>query len=175
MRNLVGASSYPASGSAIEGVHAITSARVKYMGFGVGGALGNAQFFNTQEELVTVQTIEDYVRITDSNVVAPSSRYLIEVLPQVTANKSFPTNFSIRFTAVISESLISFEGNTSRSNVSVGTSVPISEAGLYISTADAGVKPDLGVNPTSLVAYNIFSPITVTPNITLRVEWEFRF
>jgi hypothetical protein len=175
LRNLVGAASYPASGSAVEGVNALTSARVRYMGFGVGGSLGQTGFFNSQEELVTVTTLEDYVKITDSNPVAPATRYLVQVLPQVAANKSFPTNYSIRFTAVLSESLISYEGNISRSGTGVGTNVPISEAGLYISTADPGLAPDVGVNPTSLVAYNIFSPISVTPNITLRVDWEFRF
>ena len=175
LRNLVGAASYPGSGSAVEGVHALTSDRVKYMGFGVGGAFGNTGFFNSQEELVTVTTLEDYVKITDSNPAAPATRYLIEVLPQTNANKSFPSNYSIRFTAILSESLISYEGNSSRSGLAVGTNVPISEAGLYISSADPGIKPDVGVNPTCLVAYNIFSPISVTPNITLRVDWEFRF
>jgi hypothetical protein len=175
LRNLVGASSYPESGADVYGEHSLTDERVRYMAFGVGGALSSDPYFHSQEELVTVTSLEDFVAITDVNPEPPSTRYLIEVMPQTLANQSFPTPYSIRFSCLIDESLVSFDGNLSYSGQPVGTSVPISEAGLYISGASPGKVLSHEDNTSRLVAYDIFAPITITPNITLRVEWEFRF
>ena len=93
----------------------------------------------------------------------------------------FPSDFRTLFIASVAETEISFAGNTTRvSNVVVNTSVPISEAGLYLSTAlptfshpAVGAEADpAGAN--ELAAYNIFEPIPVTPGIVLRAEWELR-
>jgi hypothetical protein len=140
------------------------------MGFGVGGLLTSdaTQFFGTQEELVTVTAIEDFVKIDSSN-------YLKEVDPQVDGSPGIPTNFSIRYIVDILESEVTFAGNTSKSDVVVGTSVKISEAGLYISGADPTLDPDQTQNSTRLVAYNIFDPIPLNPDINVSAEWEFRF
>lgn len=173
LRNLVGAASYaavdPVTGW-IEGAgNAITSERVRYQMFGVGGALSAAPYLHTQEELTTVTELEDWVNYDASN-------YMVEVLPQTAANDAFPDTFSIRFIGEVPESAISYAGNTSGGSAqAVGTSVPVSEAGLYLSGADKTKDPQDSANNTRLVAYDIFDPITVTPNIVLRVEWEFRF
>lgn len=173
LRNLVGATSYaatdPVSGW-VEGVgSAITSERVRYQMFGVGGALSAAPFAHVQEELVAVTELEDWVRYDAAN-------YMVEVLPQTAGNDAFPDDFTIRFTGDIPESAVSFAGNTSGASLqAVGTSVPVTEAGLYLSGAVKTSDPTAAANNTRLVAYNIFDPIRVTPNIVLRVEWEFRF
>ena len=51
--------------------------------------------------------------------------------------------------------------------------MPISEAGLYLSSAQT--QPQVPTNDNKLVAYDIFSPIIVTPNVMLKIEWELRF
>lgn len=173
LRNIVGAASYaavdPVTGWVEGSGNALTSERVRYQMFGVGGALSAAPYFNTQEELTTATELEDWVNYDASN-------YMVEVLPQTAANSAFPDDYSIRFIGEIPESAISYAGNTSGGSAQVvGTSVPVSEAGLYLSGADKTKDPQDSANNTRMVAYNIFDPITVTPNIVLRVEWEFRF
>jgi hypothetical protein len=80
------------------------------------------------------------------------------------------------------ESEISFINNRTRvSNVEVGTLVPISEIGLYLSSAlpifthpapQTGEADPAAAN--AMVAYNIFEPIPITPQSGVRVEWELR-
>ncbi len=159
----------------------ITS-KIKYMGFGCGGVLQTGpNFSRTQSELVTVTALEDPVAITKDGDV---ETYLKQVRNQIMGDVFFPGNFRTRFICDFVESEIAFPGNTTRtSQVSVGTAVPISEAGLYLSTANPkftpGIDPQANETdptlPNDLVAYNIFEPITITPNVTLRVEWELRF
>ena len=171
LRNLVSAASYAnvLAGGAIEGGDAYTSARVQYMGFGVGGALGTqAGAFTTQVEVVAITEIEDWVKVN-------SSDYLKQVDAQTSGAGSFPDSYTVKFSALIPEAEVSFTGNQSKSGVTVNTSVPISEVGLYLSGADKSKDLSQEENTSRLIAYNIFSPVTVTPNIVLRVDWEFRF
>lgn len=173
LRNLSGAASYGAIDAGtgyIEGTgYALTSERVAYLGLGVGGSFSSAPYFATQEELVTVSALEDYVQITD----APT--YLKTVLPQTTVNGSFPDSYTIRFSTILASSEVSFATNVSKSAQAVGTNVPVSEAGLYISGATPTENLDHVDNNTRLVAYNIFTPIPVTPNVVLRIDWDFLF
>ena len=178
LRDLVGAANYsetdPGNGY-IEGTsNVLSSERIRYMAFGVGGAFSSDPYYHIQEELVTVTALEDYVQITDGS-------YLKQVLPQGATGEPLPTNYSIKFVCNIPESEISSEGNVSKSSAltlpptSVGTAVPITEAGLYLSGANPNQNLDHVENTSRLAAYNIFSPITISPNIVIRVEWEFRF
>ena len=111
--------------------------------------------------------------------------YLKQVDNQSFSSVYFPGNFRTRFVVDISESELSFAGNTTLvSQQNVGTAVPVTEAGLYLSSATPTYKaavgnvPAIGVDPSQanhLVAYNIFDPVTVTPNVVVRIEWELRF
>lgn len=172
LRNLSGAASYAsiASNGYIEGTgDVLTSERAAYVAFGVGGALSSAPYYHTQEELVSVTALEDYVLVTG----APT--YLASVLPQNTANGSFPDAYTLRLSCVLVSSQVSFAGNVSKSGNVVGTSVPVSEVGLYLSGADATLNLDDSTNTSRLIAYDIFETITVTDNVVLRVDWDLMY
>lgn len=172
LRNLVSTQLYPSplpSNGYVEGSsYVYTSEKPGFMGFGVGGAFSSAPYYNSQDELVTVTELEDYVKVDSTN-------YLKEVVAQTSAENSFPNAYSVIFETEIAESEISFAGSTSKSGNVVGTSVPLSEVGLYLTGADKTQTPGHADNNTRMIAYNIFSPITVTTAVVLRVEWEFRF
>jgi hypothetical protein len=171
LRNLCGfADSSAIDGSGyIEGAgNVLTSERAAYMAFGVGGALSAAPYYRTQEELVTVDSLEDFVLYDASN-------YLVIVENQSSGNKSFPNAHTLRLAVTIPESKVSYVGNTSKSGNVVGTNVPISEVGLYLSGADPTLDPDNSVNKARLVCYNVVAPISVTPNVVFRVEWDLIF
>lgn len=150
LRNLVGASSYEnvdIGTGYVEGPgNVLSSERVRYMAFGVGGVFASDPYFHVQEELVTVTALEDYVKITEDT-------YLKEVLPQGPVGEPLPSNYSIKFVCNIPESEISYEGNVSKSSAltvpptSVGTAVPVTEAGLYLS----GASPDQNLDRKSVV------------------------
>jgi hypothetical protein len=157
--------------------------KIGYIGFGCGGALQTDSLFSTgQSELVTVTSLQDPVPI---QIVESERLYLKKVDNQTNSSIYFPGDFRTRFIVDISETELSFAGNKTRvSNVDVGTSVPISEAGLYLTDAKATFTHEAipaisgeadPAQPNNLVAYNVFDPIAVTPNVILRVEWELRF
>lgn len=157
--------------------------KIKYIGFGCGGALqSNTDFATGQTELVTVTSIQDPIPVS---VDFDQRLYLKQVDNQTNDSVYFPGDFRTRFICDIAEDELSFAGNITRvSNVQVGTSVPITEAGLFLSSANPRftheANPPLPdeADPASanyLVAYNIFDPIHITPNVILRVEWEIRF
>lgn len=159
------------------------TSKIGYIGFGCGGALQTSTLFATgQAELITVTALQDPVPL---QIVGSERLYLKQVDNQSNNSIYFPGDFRTRFIADISETELSFAGNVTRvSNVDVGTSVPISEAGLYLTDAKATFTHDAATSisgeadpaqPNNLVAYNIFDPIAVTPNVILRVEWELRF
>jgi hypothetical protein len=173
IRNLLGAMAYPSVGyptpvsfGGISGAE-----KAQYVAVGCGGALQtNTSFLRTQTELVTVSTLEDPVRITD----APSDVWMQSVSPQ-NLTAYFPDDYTIKFEALFAETEISFVGNTTENSaVVVGTSVPVSEIGLFLSSADPSVELSNVNNSGKMIAYNIFTPITITPNVNLRIEWEFR-
>lgn len=157
--------------------------KIKYIGFGCGGALqSNTDFATGQTELVTVTSLQDPVPVS---IDGDQRLYLKQVDNQTNSSIYFPGDFRTRFIVDIAESELSFTGNVTRiSNMAVGTSVPISEAGLYLSSANPRFTHNASpanpleadpAGPNKLVAYNIFDPIHVTPNVILRVEWELRF
>ena len=84
-----------------------------------------------------------------------------------TDTETFPTDFSIRFRAIMEYDDVSFAAQL----YSLGTDVPISEAGLFTSEATPDDEPD----GRGMIAYNIFTPISVTPNFYLELAWELRF
>ena len=159
-----------------------TTEVIAYMGFGCGGALQtNNTFARTQAELVTVVALEDAVPFTR---VANLRTYLKRVDNQASTSVYFPGNYSTVFVLDVLETELSFTGNATRtSGVTVGTSVPISEAGLYLNTAlptfdhTVGPVPVGQADPAAanrLVCYNTFDPLAVTPNVVLRAEWVLR-
>ncbi|MAP23270.1 MAG: hypothetical protein CL582_20275 [Alteromonadaceae bacterium] len=160
------------------------TSKIGYIGFGCGGALQTSGLFTTgQAELVTVTTLQDPVPIALIGSNLTERVYLKSVDKQTNSSIYFPGDFRTRFIVDIIETELSFAGNKTRdSNVDVGTSVPISEAGLYLSDANPTYtheESNTGETDPSqennMVAYNVFSPIAVTPNVVLRVEWELRF
>lgn len=151
-----------------------TTEKVMYMGLGCGGSLQtDVRFARFQSALVTVTSLEDPVSFKQNNV----QYWLKKVNNQVlngTYFPGFPNGTITKFVLEISESNLAFANNTAyRSNTVVGTQVPISEAGLYLSSAQTQIQ--VPTNDNKLVAYDIFSPIIVTPNVTLKIEWELRF
>lgn len=155
--------------------------KVMYIGLGCGGALQtDTRFPKTQTELVTITALEDPIPFS-YNAVGTVSTYLKQVDNQVASSSVyFPGTTRTRFVVDVAESEISFAGNVTRvSNEVVNTSVPISEAGLYLSSAeptwDGGATGTDPAGPNELICYNVFEPITVTPNVVLRIEWELRF
>ncbi len=176
LRNVSSSTSYAnadANGGEIPLSDSKTNERPRFVAFGVGGSLSSdaTKFFATQEEIASVNAIEDFVAIVDGE-------WLKELDPQTVQSDSFPDNFNVKYITDILESEVSFSvpaNNISKSFQSVGTNVPITEAGLYLSGADKTSNTDAGDNTSRLIAYNIFSPIFVTPNMVLRVEWEFLY
>jgi len=155
------------------------------MGFGCGGA-GQTDvttgYLRGQVEQASVVSLEDPVPISLSG---SQFIYLKEVANQTTSSLFFPGDGTTVFVVDLAESEISFaESTTLGSNLLVGTDVPISEAGLYLSTAKPGFTPELV--PASvlesdprennyMVCYNTFSPIHITTGVNVRAEWELRF
>lgn len=149
--------------------------KIMYMGLGCGGSLQTDVRFNRfQSALVGVTALEDQVRLKQAG-----TNYWLKKVNNQTLNGTYfpgwPNGTISKFVMEIAESNLAFAGNaTYKSNTVVNTEVPISEAGLYLSQAN----PQDSTNPTAipgLVAYDVFSPIIVTPNVTVRIEWELRF
>lgn len=178
LSRIVGASDY---NTVVPTPH--THDKIKYIGLGCGGALQTDNDFATgQAELVTVSAVQDPIPFS---LDAGIGLYLKQVDNQSFGDVYFPGNFRTRFIVDIAESELSFANNTTLvSQKNVGTSVPITEAGLYLSSASptykaaVGNTPEIGSDPSEanhLVAYNIFDPVTITPNVVVRIEWELRF
>lgn len=178
LAKIVGSDDY-----AQEPPHPHLTEKIKYIGFGCGGALQtDNNFVNNQAELVTVTALEDPTPVSAQGSVF---QYLKQVDNQTSSSIYFPGDYRTRFICDILESELSFVGSVTRiSNVQVGTAVPVSEVGLYLSSAKVTFDPSQDpaivtqadpAQPNNLVAYNIFEPIVVTPNVLLRVEWELRF
>jgi len=141
-----------------------------YMGIGCGGALqtdaGRLGLSTAQTEQVTVQSCEDPVAVT-------AGVYLKRLYNQDLGSTTyFPSDYRMVFITDFMETDISFAANqTTGSSKVVGTSVPLSEVSLHLSDAAPGVDPLSALNA---IAYNICSPIVITPSVSLRVEWEWR-
>lgn len=170
LAQLVGSSNYANPNN----LPAHNTEKIMYMGLGCGGALQtDVRFSRFQSALVTVTALEDQVKFNQDNGLF----YLKKVNNQVLGNTYFPgyPNGSItKFVMELAESNLAFQGNTAyRSNTAVNTQVPISEAGLYLSGAQT--QPQVPSVDNRLVCYDVFSPIIVTPNVTLKIEWELRF
>lgn len=173
LATLVGASAYPVGGDPTP--H--TPDRIKFMGLGCGGSLQTgANLLKFQSATVDVTNLEDAVPFK----AGPNNTnyYLKQVTPQSINTTFFPTAYRTRFILEIAENEISYAGSTTAgSNQAVNTNVPISEAGLYLSSAPSGglVTPAAAKTLGSMVCYDTFSPIVITPNVMVRIEWELRF
>jgi len=172
LARLVGASAYPNGDPTPH-----TAAKIKFIGLGCGGSLQTqAGFIKQQSATVTVSNLEDPVPFKPDQL--GKNFYLKQVIPQATNTTFFPSDFRTKFMVEVAETEISYEGSTTAGSlVSVGTNVPISEAGLYLSTATDGgrVLPANAKSIGEMVCYDVFSPVFITPNVMVRIEWELRF
>lgn len=177
LRNLCRAVSFSSADSHEQGwlsaADVSTAERPRFIGLGVGGILtsDSSTFYGTQEELTTVYTVEDHIQITSSPT------WLKEIEPSPDSNtEALPDDYTLRFIANILESEVSFFNNETRSGETVGPTVRVSEAGLYLS----GATPTEDLSPTSnnatrCIAYNTFEPVPFNPKISIRLEWDFRW
>ena len=120
------------------------------------------------DEDLTVTWLERPVKV---NVASPI--WLVNVVSPVTFLSG---NKTLRLDHLFTEPVIN--------GVGPYPIVPLSEAGLFLSTADkdAATVYDLGNPPSmvgagrqSLVAYNTFEPIPKTVSFSLEIRWELRF
>lgn len=173
---LLGALSYTASPPT-----PIETARPMYIGVGCGGLLQtDTRFSRRQAEVRAVTHLEDPVPISRSE---DERVYLKRVYNMSTASTlTYPEPTRPTFVVDFIAGEIAFVGNATRTTaVTVGTNVPVSELGLYLSTASTRFSHVAGLtneaDPLSnnkMVAYCLISPTPVTPNAGLRIEWEFR-
>ena len=148
--------------------------KIAYMAVGCGGALQDGVgFAKNQNELVTVVALEDPVPMFMDGNNLPV--YLKGVDYQQATSTYFPSNAKTVFVVDIAESEVSFVGNMAKtSNKVVGTDVPVSEAGLYLSGTNQNPINLHIPEADALFAYDIFTPIHVTPNTVLRIEWSIQ-
>jgi hypothetical protein len=151
---------------------------VRHIGFGIGGTRQNASDAaappystpypggyggaNAQTDTdVTVSRLERPVKVTTGPDLW---------MREIATPGTFPTATSTRFIAIFGQSDINFGGFTS---------VPLSEIGLYKSSADPAL-PNGGVatypGPAGhLIAYDTFDTIHKTGVFSIEVRWEWRF
>lgn len=151
---------------------------VRFIGFGIGGSRQSSPFAsaspysdayptgyggtNTQTDSdVTVSTMERPVRVSTGPDL---------FMQEIAAPASPAPTTETRFVATFAETDISYGSFTS---------VPLSEIGLYKSTADsslpngaAGAYPGAGGH---MIAYDTFDTIQKTGVITIEVRWTWRF
>ncbi|MFZ4580790.1 MAG: hypothetical protein ACOYOB_20605 [Myxococcota bacterium] len=152
-----------------------TTARLKYVGLGCGGALQTRDgFVATQTELASVIALENPVPVSAAGAL---KQYLKTVDNQQVGTNNFPGIGRTIFYTQFAESEVSFAGNETALGYLVETNVPVSEAGLYLSTALPTYDGVAGKNPllaNELACYNVFEPVAVRPGVVLRLEWELR-
>ena len=174
-----------AGASSYDPLTPLVTEKVQYVGFGCGGYLQNtpglALLQHTQTELASVISLEEPVALSYSGQLGT---FLRSCQAQTLGNTDdFPGPGRIVFRAMVAESELSFTDPYAnyalRSSTQLGTEVPVSEAGLYLSSAvptyntgsHAGADPRLA---NHMVCYNVFDPVIVTPNVMLMLEWELR-
>lgn len=157
--------------------------RVRYIGFGIGGVRQVAPILadaspiggsgdpyeassaagigsNIQTDVDrTVTTIERPVRVTGGTSGYPGTGGDIWI-GQIQAPVEHATGTSATFRRVFTQQEISY---------TPFTSVPLSEAMLFTSSADPGFYLNTGI------AYDCFDTISKTSAISLEVEWTFNF
>ncbi len=147
--------------------------RIRYMGLGIGGnrqqALGvansapysvsypgtNAQTDND----ATVALLERPVRISGSTDVYPGQVADIW-LAQVQAPSTHPVATQVKYSRVFTSTQVSYGSFPS---------VPLSEIGLFVGSADPNVYNN------TMVAYDTFDTLSKTSAFELEVNWTIRF
>jgi len=146
--------------------------RVRYIAYGVGGTMQGVTppGVGTFTEVVTRYGLESPVEYVRNGATI---FYLAQVVGQDLTDTAYaPNNFTIRFRRVAVETDISYALQPT-----YGTSVPLSEIGLFTSAANSIIhtSPVEGAGAIGMVAYNTFATITKTPLFQLEVVWEWRF
>lgn len=150
---------------------------VRYVGFGLGGTRQNSPFAGTAPYNSTYPTGYAGNNAQDDSTAAVA---ILERPARVTADPVFLKEISAPASPVPTTEtrFIATFGPTDLSYGSF-TSMPLSEVGLYKSTADpllpngsAGTYPAAGGH---LIAYDTFDTIQKTGSITIEVRWTWRF
>ena len=140
-----------------------------------------------QSEITSVAGLENPVTVKDSTIPAKTFEWMGEVDVQgVPANAAldFPEDGTIVFRRLFAEDEISYlngAGTASRDYLGniYGTSVPITEVGLFTSAADPFLAPHIdsysGNDVPGIIAYGINEPLIKTPSVSLEVVWEISF
>lgn len=155
-----------ASSLAIDPPLPMTTALPKYIGVGVGGVLQpDNTFANTQVEVASVEWVEDPIPLANGD-------FMKQVEANAGGTRHRPNRFTNRYIAKFLETDLAFIGQTTGiSGVQVDTVVEVSEAGLYLSTADLGYTPGTA---NDMICYATFDPISVRPGRVVEFTWEFR-
>jgi hypothetical protein len=189
LRNIIGASRYPVdSGSSLQNLTSNSGEpaadnkdtyatgtsektyRVRFVGLGIGGSRQTITppGVGAQVEEVSIIQLEHPVKVS-------STRWLKQILPQPDFGDTliFPNAYTIRFRSIFDYNDVSFPSQVE----SYGTNVPVSEIGLYTSEAPSAgtISSTIPPGSTGFIAYNIFAPISKTPNFVLEISWELRF
>lgn len=147
--------------------------RIRYMGLGIGGVrqllldVANAEPLlstypssNLQTDTdATVSALERPVRIlgsTDPPPYQPTDTWI----GQVQAPATHLTTTEVTFRRLFGSTEVSY---------SPFLSVPLSEVGLFTSAADPGVYNN------TVVAYDVFDPLSKTGAFELEIVWSVRF
>jgi len=148
--------------------------RVRWVGVGTGGVLQSIGTPGGYVELPSVTGLESPSIVKVSTVGASNEEWLKQAEPQAYP-ADFPDQGTIVFHTLFAETDVSF---VHASNPTYGTSVPISEVGLFTSAADPFLSPDITTHTgdvPGMIAYGLLSPIVKTPNVELEVIWEITF
>ena len=155
---------FPAdSTSGVSGDYAKSNHVARYIGVGSGGQYAVAAP-NSQTEIVTINGLEAPLLATDTaylrDIAAPGS---------TTPSETLPDGYTGRCIRVFGFDEISNVGDPDQ-----GPTVQVSEAGLFITSADPTAEP-LTSSAEGMVAYYVFEPISKTGANLLKVVWELRY
>lgn len=149
-----------------------TNERIRYMGFGIGGTrqiapefantaplddYGPVGAFSQTDTDPTVTRLERPVRVSGGSGPAtlPGDVWIGQVQPV-----AHPTSTSTLFRRLFIDTEVSYPPYVS---------VPLSEIGLFLSSADTNFKQN------SIVAYDTFDTLSKTTAFELEVSWTLRF
>jgi len=146
--------------------------RPRYIGVGTSG---NKQTAVPPGPGVLYETVN--AKGLEAPAKVDATYWMKQIDPQPVGDDSYyldykPSAFAIRFRTLFTSEEISFAAQPT-----FGTSVPVSEYGLFTSAANWTTEPahgDGGTDITGFLAYCTAAPVTKTPSNGLEVIWEFR-
>lgn len=139
-------------------------ARVRYMGFGIGGVRQIAPTFADTAPLTDYGPVGGFTQ-TDTDPAILRLERPVRIAPsvwlgQVQAPATHDTPTSVTFRRLFTSAEISY---------SPYTSVPLSEVGLFLNDANSAFYGN------NCVAYDTFDTLSKTTSFELEVSWTLRF